>query len=55
MMTHLIKHPQLAESTGKANRSYIQEHYTWEMVTDQTEKTFTELLNGSQKTRKNQN
>jgi glycosyltransferase involved in cell wall biosynthesis len=49
MMTHLIKHPQLAESTGKANRNYIQEHYTWEMVTDQTEKTFTDLLNGSQK------
>jgi glycosyltransferase involved in cell wall biosynthesis len=55
MMNYLIRHPQLVESTAKANRSYIQVHYTWEIVTDQTEKLFTDLLNGSHKTMKDQN
>jgi glycosyltransferase involved in cell wall biosynthesis len=45
MLDYLLQYPELVESTGKANRVYIEQQYTWDMVTERTERLFASLLN----------
>jgi hypothetical protein len=44
MLDYLLQQPELIESSGKANRIYIEQKYTWDMVTERTERLFASLL-----------
>lgn len=46
MMTYVIRNPELAAASGKANKVHIEKYYTWDRVTEQTEELFMNLING---------
>ena len=45
MLGYLLQYRELVESSGKSNRTYIEQKYTWDMITERTERLFASLLN----------
>ncbi len=45
MIAYVIRYPELAAASGKANRVYIEKHYTWDTVTEKTEELFISVIN----------
>ena len=44
-LQYLIKHPEIAEESGKCSRLYIKENHTWDLISIRTETFFKGLLN----------